>query len=325
MVKTKPMEESHEQPFCLNCNFPLKESDKFCPSCGQKKIDTKDFSFHHLIGESFLDYFHFDSKFFRTLLPLIYKPGFLTNEFLRGKRVHYFHPFKLFLVISVIYFLLLAFPHSENVDKDMLSKTILISGDTTVPGGDAAKKSNFSLETNNQKVAFEHPDTIRKKLTTMSLDQYIDKTFPGTTGVSRYILKKTIRITISTGQSFYEILIHNSSKMVFLLIPLVALLLKLLYIRRKRLYFEHLVFTLHLHSFVFLLLILDHLLGFLFNVPMPLILLICLVYLFFALKAVYAQGTGKTILKMFLLFIAYIILAMPIFLITLTVVSFVLY
>jgi len=58
-------------------------------------------SFRHLIGDSFLDYFHFDSKFFRTILPLLFKPGWLTLEYMKGRRKSYVEPFKLFLVISV--------------------------------------------------------------------------------------------------------------------------------------------------------------------------------------------------------------------------------
>ena len=318
------MEDSREQPFCLNCNHPLKDSDTFCPNCGQKKISRKDFSFHHLIGDSFLDYFHFDSRFFRSFLPLIFKPGYLTNEFLRGRRVRYFHPFKLFLVISVVYFLLLSFPHSKHTDKDMINRTVRIKQDSGKIK-DNADRLDLHFEYNKETMALQPPDTIRKKLLTMTMDQYIDITYPGTTGLSKYILERVIRISISTGQSFYEILVRNSSKMIFILIPLVALLLKLLYIRRKRLFYEHLVFSLHFHAFLFLLLILSWLTGFLFDVPMGIILLISLVYMFFALKKVYGQGTGKTILKLVLLSLAYLLIALPTYFITLSVVSFMLY
>jgi len=95
-----------------------------CPLCGQKRLEREDMSFRHLIGESFLDYFHFDSKFFRTIVPLVLKPGKLSLEFMKGKRKSYVEPFRLFLVISIIYFLLLPFskendePRAKNLSID---------------------------------------------------------------------------------------------------------------------------------------------------------------------------------------------------------------
>jgi len=103
---------------CLNCGTYLWSNDLFCPKCGQKRLEREDMSFTRMIGESFLDYFHFDSKFFKTIFPLIFKPGKLTLEYMKGKRKTYVEPFRLFLVISIIYFLLLPLSRETKNDQN---------------------------------------------------------------------------------------------------------------------------------------------------------------------------------------------------------------
>jgi len=129
-VPVKPKTQ-HEPGPCLNCGTYLSKDDLFCSHCGQKRLKREDMSFRYLIGNSFLDYFHFDSKFFRTILPLLYKPGWLTLEYMRGKRKSFVEPFRLFLVISVIYFLLLPFGReqvAENISPVFSDSNILQPG-----------------------------------------------------------------------------------------------------------------------------------------------------------------------------------------------------
>ncbi|NNU33074.1 DUF3667 domain-containing protein [Mucilaginibacter sp. S1162] len=60
-----------------------------------------------MMNHAISDYFHFDHQFFHTLKPLLFKPGKLTNEYMAGKRVQYLHPVKMYIFISLVYFLLL--------------------------------------------------------------------------------------------------------------------------------------------------------------------------------------------------------------------------
>jgi len=60
-----------------------------------------------MMNHAISDYFHFDHQFFHTLKPLFFKPGFLTNEYLAGRRAQYLHPVKMYIFISIVYFLLL--------------------------------------------------------------------------------------------------------------------------------------------------------------------------------------------------------------------------
>jgi len=111
-----------------------------------------------------------------------------------------------------------------------------------------------------------------------------------------------------------ENLVHRSSKVVFILIPVLALILKLFYIRRKRLYYDHLIFAVHFHSFLFLMLLLYALIE-LFSVDIPiLIFIICiLIYLYIALYQVYKQSYLKTLFKGLLIVLTYLFVAVPVF------------
>jgi Protein of unknown function (DUF3667) len=105
-------------PNCKNCYHPLAESDKFCPSCGQKKTDGK-ISMHDLLHELVHMIWHIDGKFFWTLKHL-FIPGKLTVEFFKGHHKRYAHPVQLFLVLGVLTFGLVASIANKKKEKKNL-------------------------------------------------------------------------------------------------------------------------------------------------------------------------------------------------------------
>lgn len=88
---------------CPNCNTPF--TGPFCHACGEKKRSHHDFAITHFLKELFEKFTHLDSKLIRSVWLLIAKPGFLTAEYIRGKRVPYEKPLALFFIINVLYFL----------------------------------------------------------------------------------------------------------------------------------------------------------------------------------------------------------------------------
>jgi len=92
---------------CLNCGHQVEFH--YCSSCGQPNLELRE-PFWHFIGHSIAHYFHFESKFWQTLVPLLTKPGQLTLDYLAGKRARYIHPVSLYIFISIVYFLIV--PHA---------------------------------------------------------------------------------------------------------------------------------------------------------------------------------------------------------------------
>src|SRR5579883_640995 len=92
-------------PRCANCGAAI--TDNYCGACGQRHVHALH-SIGHFLRESAEDLTHADSRLWRTIVPLLIRPGFLTREFLAGRRVRYLPPVRLYLVLSVLFFLIAA-------------------------------------------------------------------------------------------------------------------------------------------------------------------------------------------------------------------------
>lgn len=101
-VASRPVASS-EWP-CPTCG--ARVAGKFCPGCGEKKFGTADLSIRHFFTHALGEFFHFDSKIFRSFRLLFTQPGFLTAEYLRGCRKPYLHPFQIFFIANLFYFLI---------------------------------------------------------------------------------------------------------------------------------------------------------------------------------------------------------------------------
>ncbi len=104
--------------FCKNCDSPLKEEFKYCPECGQKVDD--ELNLRVLFNNTISNYFSVDARFFRSFIPLMFKPGFLARKFVEGKRLRYLHPAQYYLFVSVVFFFIFSFnvrEYNATVDK----------------------------------------------------------------------------------------------------------------------------------------------------------------------------------------------------------------
>jgi Protein of unknown function (DUF3667) len=88
---------------CPNCSMEFLGD--FCHGCGEKQPHTEELTFRHFALHATHDLTHIDSKIFATLRYLFTRPGFLTQEFIAGRRRRYMRPFSLFLIAVAVFFL----------------------------------------------------------------------------------------------------------------------------------------------------------------------------------------------------------------------------
>jgi len=269
---------------CLNCGT-IQDSN-YCPHCGQKNREYH-ISFKDFLADFLEELLDVDSRVIRSLKLLFSKPGFLTTEYVLGRRINYVPPVRIYLVASVLFFLSLSLktliPSFQN---NQFLKEITGSGDI-----------NGALE-----------KAVEAKANEANGDEY----FKGGSGLVKVDPQSsTWPISLSVGESRYNVqqgdflsnFSDNFAKMMFFLLPVAALQLKVLYWRRKKLYIEHLIFSLHVHAVIFSLLILTVILD--FKIVMWGVILASLIYLYLALKNFYAQSHSKTFSKMLLLLTSY--------------------
>ncbi len=272
---------------CRNCSSPL--TGQYCHECGQRdrsRMITVWELFRDLIG----DMFEIDSRLWRSVLPLLFRPGKLTQEYLAGRQVRYTPPLRMYLVVSILFFLVASFGGSPSI--------LAINGE--------ALTDATSIDSEAQQESMRQCDQLDVNLGSGSLAQ--DE-------IPAIIKQVCRRIAVDQGRTFLKNLYDNLPTMIFLFLPLIALIQKILYIGSQRYYVEHLLFFVHFHSFFFLNLTVSVLLSrmpemFAAQDALTTLAIIALslyipVYLFKAMRRVYAQSFIVTMIKYVLLFVAY--------------------
>jgi len=202
---------------CLNCGSAL--SGSFCSECGQRAAPPHP-SLRELGGEAFAELSGWDGKVAETVRALLRKPGKLTIEFLEGRRARYLSPLRLYLMCSVIYFLIAA-----------AGPTNLRSSIVITPGGPIEKGSRQTIVDADKAAGLTAEE--RAQIASM-----IDK--------SPSLLQPLMRRVSSDAKAFQNEMFASLPKALFALLPVFAGILTLFY--RKRRFAEHLYFALHLHA-----------------------------------------------------------------------------
>ena len=329
---------------CLNCGTILE--GKFCHNCGQENLEIKE-SFGHMMNHAISDYFHFDHQFFHTLKPLLFKPGYLTNEYMAGRRVQYLHPVKMYIFISVVYFLLMfqtghQFFHFDEKDSKLTEAAVETKKDTTQqavvikpqiaaqkkqellrqagPSANTGGKNRVSTNTVAQNKGIDVKPLPAKEDTTY--EQYLaSQQQPGAVKrdgiLKRLIVKKMFDYKKKYGERAKEVFLeevnHNIPKMMFVLLPVFAFILRMAFWKSKKFYVEHLIYAFHLHCFLFIFLSMMMLVELLFPAGWKIsnyVNFVCGIYILWyvyqSLRAVYQRSGFRTITKMAGIFIFYL-------------------
>lgn len=260
---------------CLNCGHHVEEH--YCTHCGQENIEIKEDALH-MITHAIADYFHFDSKFFGTMKPLVAQPGYLSKLYVAGKRARFIHPIRLYIFISIVFFLV-TLSEKKDENQEEPAKTSINTKNTRdaslkiehlekeLQSGSLTTKEKDSLvnvvikelkKENIQSADFTINNRwVTKQDTTIAAYENRQKALPAgqrDNFVKRYIVRKNIDLKKypNPGEKIKEEIKHNIPKMMFILLPLFALILKLVYLRCHKYYYEHLIYSFHIHSAVFL-------------------------------------------------------------------------
>ncbi len=305
---------------CLNCETTV--IGKYCHVCGQENAEPKE-TVWQLASHFFNDMTHFDGKVFTSMKDLILKPGFLSREYMRGKRASYLNPVRMYFFTSFIFFLI--FFSLYKVDEKELNKSGAGNGDkidsTTLKQiSDQLNSGKITTRDEFRKVIDDTASGIVFKTNFQSRAQFdslmkSSKTRPN--WFQRKLANKIFAIedkySHNSGMlvtNFTNAFLHSIPQMLFVLLPMFALYLKLLYKRHRDYYYaDHAIFTIHFYIFVFI----DMLLVFSFSKLTHiswlswlsylniLLVLAIFFYMYKAMRNFYNQRRAKTILKFLML------------------------
>jgi len=328
---------------CENCGAEL--AGPHCAQCGQAAIDYRR-SFRHVIVDVLDSFLNWDSKFFATIGLLIVKPWRLTNEFLAGKRVRYLHPLRLYLLASILFFFAVNYgAKGLRLEPGKISeknRTDIAAAVVEKRDEIEAEFDKENLSTEERKKAQDALDYLTKpspaataaaeqqpsptitptaspfepgKRTYGAVDErpflVFDADTKSSTPFERWLETRAKEKMGEHGTKmglFIATLFSNLPYMMLCCIPLFAFVLKVLYIRRHIFYIDHLIYALHIHTFLYtgVMLIVLATMGLNRIAPpalagwiIALLWILFVVQIFLSIRRVYRQGWFMSTLKFF--------------------------
>jgi hypothetical protein len=256
----EPREVAGSGPSCRNCG--ARAEGVYCPACGQEtKLALP--TARQFLKDAAGRYVALDGRLWRTLLPLVTRPGFLTREYFEGRRRRYIRPARLFLVLSLLMFALIRI--TLEVLPVEVGEAVVVDGPE--PPKPPAPAEPAPAPPKQPGPAREPPDLSAMPLpgVVVQFDRKGDLDVTGFSGPFGDALKRRIdRFNrLSRSERVEEVvygMIRYGPYAMFALLPAFALLLKLVYLggrarypARPRTYAAHLVFAAHNHAFFFVL------------------------------------------------------------------------
>ncbi len=319
---------------CKNCGTELK--GMYCHKCGQYALDARQ-PFWKYILQYFENVYQFDTKIWNTLWMLFRRPGFLTTEFNAGKIASYVHPMRLFMCITLLFFIGFFMVIGDTVDRAM-SK---LNSETVIDALEEASAEDYSVM-----ASMFDKDTV----VAIVVDVEDVKRFPEVFDLIGYAAKDslsgdigakdTVKVRMPSeylntfeymedwcGVGLYAaglpqmdedetlfidgllgVLSGYAPLFSLFLVPVMALMLKGLYRKKHMMYMNHLAFALHWGCFFYIMTALFVIAGELWHyngLTWYVFLGINLLYTAVALHWVYGNDWVKTLLKTVFLYMVY--------------------
>ncbi|CAN5139645.1 hypothetical protein BH24PSE2_BH24PSE2_04860 [soil metagenome] len=315
ILNTEPLGD-HAHPDLMHCpNCGARQSGQYCARCGQR-ARRRMITLWELLREVLDEVLEHDSRLWRSVHPLLFRPGFLTREYLAGRRQRYVSPVRLYLFVSIAFFVIafLAGPEGE-LTPEPAEPDITYEDDTareTDAAADRAAENAGETVTDAAEDADQPGFQCTNIHTGLSTGwSVLDRK------LSRDAFVRSCERLMADPRAFGRAVLANLPEMMFFFLPLLALVLKFLYLGSRRYYSEHLLFAVHFHSFFFLIVTLDVLLGMALRAlgagtglgPVATFIIMLYVpwYLYRGMRNVYDQHRIIRLLKYLTLVIAYFV------------------
>jgi hypothetical protein len=283
----------------------------FCAQCGQHAVDYRR-SFGRVFADVLDSFLNWDSKFTLSLWLLMSRPWKLTIDFLSGKRVRHMHPLRLYLLISIAFFFgVHELAKQANFDSSH-RKTLTPDEKAQVEAKLAKLPAKVQPEV---KKAIEDaakpqasPETSGKDKDEPFLEIGTNKDDPNAPPFAKWLNRRLKEKIGENGVNFKVLFLAvtgNLPVMMLCCIPLFAFVLKLLYLFRRVLYIDHLIYALHIHAFAYLAILLIGFIsaGLMHVAPalsgwiMAVLIVTAVVLLLLSIRRVYRQGWFMSIFK----------------------------
>ncbi len=254
--------------FCLNCGAGLPE--RWCSSCGQSD-EARHRSLGHLVAELAEVLTHADSRLWRTLGRLAWRPGQLTLDYLEGRRISQLPPLRLALIALFLLFTV----------ASLLARPMHVP---RIPASELAEvQHEISGSMGDLK---EARSDVQRSAQARDLDRWV---------------RVRVSHAVAEPAEFVRFIADWAERFGILMLPASALMLALLFLGRGFTLFDHLVFSMHsitASAIVVLAVMLGNWVGF---GAANLLLLLPPVHLFRHMRDVYGTGTVGTLCRMALL------------------------
>ncbi|MGM1055385.1 MAG: DUF3667 domain-containing protein [Bacteroidota bacterium] len=302
---------------------------------------TKKLSFDDFFNEFFSGIFAYDSRLKRTLRALIFYPGKISKDYIQGKRIRYANPFRFYLSASIVFFIIWSFTNSfqgvlpsnpnqinqlSNAEREELKRNLdsipavqrnIANLDPFIPTlDDTSAKSyrdvyisqkeldglSFSASALKQ---FDLYNTFHKETAIFGSGQALDSLNHDPSRFNRLFYEKVVDLNLfqQNPEIFLSYFISKLPFIIFFYLPIFAMFIWLLYLRRPFNYMEHLIFVFHIQTTFFVLMAIALIIDAIFTIDTAtgIAIMIFLFYLYLAMRRFYRQGRFKTLVKFLLL------------------------
>lgn len=230
-IRQQPTEDQQ----CKNCQSVFQ--GKYCPQCGQS-VNDYERPLRFLIVDFAGNIFAFDTRVWRSLLTLLFKPGKMETEYTMGKRARYMPPFRMYIFMSFLFFLLLSITTNQSVQKGKVAFASALS------------QNNYGVDSSGAKNPSEAADfeEMNKILQQNAPEVFSDEAAGGKAMTNMQHLLDNPEMYLAR---FFKYL----SWALFLLMPLYGFFLWVMFRKRKKYYLSHFLLSSNQHVFVFMILI----------------------------------------------------------------------